>query len=134
MATITLYKDKINGVGSLLDDIIKSVNNLDVQLETLKNTIQGVDSSTCDLQDTVNSISSSSKSEKEKVADLKKLNGKLTEFIETTTKRDNKARDEINKRYVSHDPTAYGDCALKWEWDYLVNKHDFNDLLQIGDF
>ena len=34
----------------------------------------------------------------------------------------------------SHDPTAYGDCALKWEWDYLVNKHDFNDLLQIGDF
>ena len=24
MATITLYKDKINGVGSLLDDIIKS--------------------------------------------------------------------------------------------------------------
>ena len=97
MSTITLYKDKVNGVGSLLDDIIKSVNNLDVQLETLKNTIQGVDSSTCDLQDTVNSISSSSKSEKEKVADLKKLNGKLTEFIETTTKRDNKARDEINK-------------------------------------
>ena len=28
MATITLYKDKINGVGSLLDDIIKSTNNL----------------------------------------------------------------------------------------------------------
>lgn len=30
----------------------------------------------------------------------------------------------------SHDPTAYGDCVLKWEWDYFVNKHDFNDLLQ----
>ena len=92
MATISLYKDKVNGVGSLLDDIIKSVNNLDVQLGTLKNTLQGVDSSTCNLQDTVDSISSSSKSEKDKIADLKKLNGKLTDFIETTTNRDNSAR------------------------------------------
>ena len=31
MATITLYKDKINGVGSLLDDIIKSSNNLNAE-------------------------------------------------------------------------------------------------------
>ena len=29
MATITLYKDKINGVGSLLDNIIKPSNSLD---------------------------------------------------------------------------------------------------------
>ena len=49
MATITLYKDKINGVGSLLDDIIKSSNNLNAQLGTLKNTLQGVDSSNCNL-------------------------------------------------------------------------------------
>ncbi len=44
MSTITLYKDKVNGVGSLLDDIIKSSNNLNIQLNTLKNTIQGVNS------------------------------------------------------------------------------------------
>lgn len=98
MATISLYKDKLNGVGGLLDRIVKSVNNLDTQLDTLKDTLQGVNSSTCNLEDTVNSISSSSKSEKEKVEDLKKLNGQLTTFIETTTKRDNSARDEINKR------------------------------------
>lgn len=61
MATITLHKDKINGVGSLLDDIIKFSNNLNAQLGTLKSTLQGVDSSTCNLQDTVDSISSSSK-------------------------------------------------------------------------
>lgn len=97
MATITLYKDKINGVGSLLDDIIKSSNNLNAQLGTLKNTLQGVDSSTCNLQDTVDSISSFSKSEKEKVEDLKQLNGKLTEFIEMTMKRDSSVKDEINK-------------------------------------
>ena len=51
MATITLYKDKINGVGSLLDNIIKSSNNLNAQLGTLKSTLQGEDSSTCNLQD-----------------------------------------------------------------------------------
>ena len=97
MATITLYKDKINGVGSLLDDIIKSSNNLNTQLGTLKNTLQGVNSSTCNLQDTVDSISSSSKSEKDKVEDLKRLNSRLTEFIEMTTRRDSSAKSEIER-------------------------------------
>ena len=97
MATITLYKDKINGVGGLIDDIIKSSNNLNVQVGTLKNTLQGVDSSTCNLQDTIDSISSSSKSESDKVEDLKRLNGKLTEFIEMTARRDSSAESEINK-------------------------------------
>lgn len=97
MATIALYKDKINGVGSLIDDIIKSSNNLNTQLGTLKNTLQGVDTSTCNLQDTVDSISSSSKSEGDKVEDLKRLNSKLTEFIEMTTRRDSSAESEINK-------------------------------------
>ena len=97
MATITLYKDKINGVGSLLDDIIKSSNNLNAQLGTLKSTLQGVDSSTCNLQDTVDSISSSSKSESDKVEDLKRLNNKLTTFIEMTARRDSSAESEINK-------------------------------------
>lgn len=97
MATITLYKDKVNGVGSLLDDIIKSSNNLNAQLGTLKNTLQGVDSSTCNLQDTVDSISSSSKSEKDKVEDLKRLNSRLTEFIEMTTRRDASAKSEIER-------------------------------------
>ncbi|MBT9697098.1 polymorphic toxin type 15 domain-containing protein [Eubacterium ventriosum] len=97
MATITLYKDKLNGVGGLIDNIIKSSNNLDTQLGTLKSTLQGVSNSTYNLQDTVNSISSSSKTEKEKVSDLKKLNKQVTEFIATTVKRDNSARDEINK-------------------------------------
>lgn len=59
MSTITLYKDKINGVGSLLDDIIKSSNNLNTQLGNLRNTLQGVNSSSCNLQETVDSISSS---------------------------------------------------------------------------
>ena len=38
MTTITLYKDKLNGVGGLFDNIIKSSNNLGTQLGTLKST------------------------------------------------------------------------------------------------
>lgn len=103
MATITLYKDKINGVGSLLDDIIKSSNNLNAQLGTLKSTLQGVDSSTCNLQDTVDSISSSSKSESDKVEDLKRLNNKLTAFIEMTARRlgDSKINSSIGSQWKS---------------------------------
>ena len=97
MATITLYKEKVNGVGGLIDNLIKSSNNLEVQLGTLKNTLQGVDSSTCNLQDTVDSISSSSKSEKSKIEDLKKLNNKLSEFIETASRKDSAAEEEIKK-------------------------------------
>ena len=97
MATITLYKEKVNGVGGLIDNLIKSSSNLDVQLGTLKNTLQGVDSSTCNLQDTVDSISSSSKSEKSKIEDLKKLNNKLSEFIVTASRKDSAAEEEIKK-------------------------------------
>ena len=42
MPTITLYKDKLNGVGGLIDNIVKSSNNLETQLGTLKSTLQGV--------------------------------------------------------------------------------------------
>ena len=39
MATITLYKDKLNGVGSLISTMVSSVNNLDMQLGVLKSTL-----------------------------------------------------------------------------------------------
>ena len=131
MSTITLYKDKVNGVGSLIDDIIKSSNNLNTQLGTLRNTIQGVSSSTCDLQSTVDSISSSSKSEKEKVEDLKKLNKKLTEFIELTDKRDEAARDAINKSKKDF----YSKYKhLKPESEKSLLEHIVDDVQALGEW
>ena len=97
MATISLYKNKINGVGGLIDSIVKSSTKLDTQLGTLRNTLQGVDSSTCNLQDVVSSISSSSKSEQEKVADLKRLNSKLTDFITMTSRRDAAVKTAVER-------------------------------------
>ena len=95
MATIALYKDKINRVGFQLESVINSSDKLSSQLNVLKNTLQGVDSSTCDLQDAVDSITSSTKSESDKVEDVRRLNTKLSEFINTAVERDDSARSEI---------------------------------------
>lgn len=125
MSTITLYRDKLNGVGSFIDNIISSLNGLDSQLDSLKTTLQGIDSSTCDLQSTVDSISSSSKSENEKIDDLKRLNNKITDFIGTVSGRDSSAKSEIN-RAKDDFYTTYGylkpDCEKsKWErrWETI---------------
>ena len=97
MATITLYKDKLNGVGSLIDTMVSSVNNLDMQLGALKATLQGVNSSTYNLDSAVENIRSSSQTEKEKADDLNKLSKEVDNFITVTVNRDNTAKEEINK-------------------------------------
>ena len=97
MATIVLYKDKLNSVGGLINNVVTSSNNLNTQLGSLKTTLQGVSSSTCNLRETVDNISSSTKTEKEKVNDLKKLNKKVGEFISVAVKKDNSAKEQIEK-------------------------------------
>lgn len=64
---------------------------------TLKSTLQGVNSSTYNLEGAVENISSSSKTEKEKVEDLKELNTEVDNFITVTVNRDNAAKEELNK-------------------------------------
>ncbi|NLK22793.1 MAG: hypothetical protein GX309_02060 [Clostridiales bacterium] len=34
----------------------------------------------------------------------------------------------------SHDPRAYGDCALADEWNYIMRKCGYTDLIKRGDF
>ena len=36
---------------------------------------------------------------------------------------DDAVKDSKEIRF-SHDPETYGECALKWEWDYLQEKLD----------
>lgn len=97
MATITLYKDKLNSVSSLINTMVSSVNNLDMQLGALKSTLQGVNSSTYNLDSAVENIRSSSQTEKEKADDLNKLSKEVDNFITVTVNRDQAAKEEINK-------------------------------------
>ncbi|MEE0675880.1 MAG: hypothetical protein UCN61_08480 [Ruminococcus sp.] len=131
MATISLYKNKINDVGGLIDSIVKSSNKLDTQLGTLRNTLQGVDSSTCNLQDVVSSISSSSKSEQEKVADLKRLNSKLTDFITMTSRRDAAVKTAVERSKTDfYSKYSY----LKPECEKNVFEHICDGLQTAGEW
>lgn len=131
MATIALYKDKLNGVSGYINNVLSSANSLNIQLNSLKTTLQGVSSNAYDLQETVNNISSSTKTEKEKIRDLKNLNKKIDEFISTAVNRDNSAKEEINKnkndfytKYSYLKPDCEKNaleriadaCSSAWEW------------------
>ena len=97
MSTIVLYKDRLNGINTYINDTVNSSDGLNTQLNSLKSILQGVSSNSCNLQDTVNNISSSTKTEKDKVKDLKKLNKKIGEFISVTVKKDNSVKEQIEK-------------------------------------
>ena len=66
MSTIVLYKDRLNGINTYINDVTNSCDSLSTQLNSLKSILQGVSSNSCNLQDTVNNISSSTKTEKDK--------------------------------------------------------------------
>ena len=97
MSIIILYKDRLNGINTYINDVTNSCDSLSTQLNSLKSILQGVSSNSCNLQDTVNNISSSTKTEKDKVKDLKKLNKKIGEFISVTVKKDNSVKEQIEK-------------------------------------
>lgn len=97
MSTIVLYKDRLNGINTYINDVTNSCDSLSTQLNSLKSILQGVSSNSCNLQDTVNNISSSTKTEKDKIKDLKKLNKKIGGFISVTVKKDNSVKEQIEK-------------------------------------
>ena len=97
MSTIVLYKDRLNGINTYINDVTNSCDSLSTQLNSLKSILQGVSSNSCNLQDTVNNISSSTKTEKDKIKDLNKLNKKIGEFISVTVKKDNSVKEQIEK-------------------------------------
>lgn len=97
MSTIVLYKDRLNGINTYINDVTNSCDSLSTQLNSLKSILQGVSSNSCNLQDTVNNISSSTKTEKDKIRDLNKLNKKVGEFISVTVKKDNSVKEQMEK-------------------------------------
>ena len=98
MATITISKDKINGIGSFFDSLINSSNDLNAQFDSLKSTLAGVKSSTCDLSGTIETIRSSTATEEEKIEDVKRLKNKIEDFIDMAVDRDQKVADLINEK------------------------------------
>ena len=83
MATIALYKEKANGVGGLLEGLIKFNIDGESMLDSLKTSLLGANGNAYDFRPTIDSISSSTKLKKDTVQKLEKLKNKAEEFVTT---------------------------------------------------
>ena len=95
MATIELYKDKINSMSNYIQQAKNAVNDFGVDLSVLKSKILGINSSVCD--NVVSSISSSSQTQEEQIAGLETTQKEVNVFIDLTINRDNSAADAVSK-------------------------------------
>ena len=104
MATIELYKDKINSMSNYIEQAKNAVSDFCVDLSALKSKILGINSSVCD--NVVSSISSSSQTQEQQIEGLEATQKQVNAFIDLTINRDNaaaaavsKAKDEFYKEY-----------------------------------
>ena len=96
MASIELYKSKINSMSNYISQAKSAVSDFCVDLSALKKKILGVNSSVCDS--VVTSISSSSKTQEQQIAGLEATQKEVNAFIKLAVNRDNSASSEIAKQ------------------------------------
>ena len=95
MATIELYKDKINSMSNYIEQAKNAVSDFCVDLSALKSKILGINSSVCD--NVVSSISSSSQTQEQQIAGLEATQKQVNAFIDLTINRDNSAANAVSK-------------------------------------
>ncbi len=95
MATIELYKSKINNMSNYIEQAKSSVSDFCVDLSALKSKILGINSSVCDS--VVSSISSSSQTQEQQIAGLEATQKEVNAFIDLTINRDNSAASAVSK-------------------------------------
>ncbi|MCR5599336.1 MAG: HINT domain-containing protein [Ruminococcus sp.] len=96
MASIELYKSKINSMSNYISQAKSAVSDFCVDLSALKKKILGINSSVCD--NVVTSISSSSKTQEQQIEGLEATQKEVNAFIDLTINRDNSASSEIAKQ------------------------------------
>ena len=122
MATIELYKDKINSMSNYIEQAKSAVNDFCVDLSALKSKILGINSNVCDSA--VSKISTSSQTQEQQIAGLEATQKEVNAFIDLTIKRDNsassaisKAKDDFYKQYDYLKP----ECE-KSDWEKFCDK------------
>ena len=95
MATIELYKSKINNMSNYINQAKSAVGDFCVDLSALKSKVLGINSNVCDS--VVTSISTSSQTQEQQIAGLEATQREVDEFINLTVNRDNSASSEISR-------------------------------------
>ena len=96
MASIELYKSKINSMSNYIAHAKSAVSDFCVDLSALKKKVLGINSSVCDS--IVSSISSSSKTQEQLIEGLEATQKEVDAFIKLSVERDKSAADEIVKQ------------------------------------
>ena len=95
MATIELYKDKINSMSNYIEQAKSAVSDFCTDLSALKKKVLGINSSVCD--GIISKISTSSQTQEQQIAGLEATQREVNDFIDLTINRDNAAAQEIIK-------------------------------------
>ena len=95
MATIELYKDKINSMSNYIEQAKSAVSDFCTDLSALKKKVLGINSSVCD--GIISKISTSSQTQEQQIAGLEATQKEVNDFIDLTINRDNAAAQEIIK-------------------------------------
>ena len=129
MATIELYKDKINSMSNYIQQAKNAVSDFCVDLSALKSKILGINSSVCD--NIVSSISSSSQTQEQQIAGLEATQKEVNTFIDLTIDRDNSAADAVSK---AKDDFYKEYSYLKPEWEKSGWEKFCDGLKKVGDW
>lgn len=97
MATIALYKGKINQMPGLIRSAKNAVSGLDTQLDTLKRKCQKVNAAICNIDDVISTISASTRTQEEKIEALESFCENVEQFARDTVDTDENVAELVNK-------------------------------------
>lgn len=96
MSTITLYSGRVNQMPSLILALKRSVGYFGEDIETLRQSALGIDSSICSLDETISSLRASSDTQEAKAAVLDTIQTQTETFISETASIDVSAAEAIS--------------------------------------
>ena len=95
MATITLFANRVNNMPELFNTARNSVSSFREELESLRLSALGIDSSVCDLDATISSLRTSTDTQEAKITALESVKGDAEVFASETVTIDEAAAEAI---------------------------------------
>jgi exonuclease VII small subunit len=131
MATIALYKSKLNQMPSLISTAKTSVSSYNSELFSLKTKVSSLNSGVCNLDEAIQSIQASTQTQEQKITSLQNLQQNVDEFISDVVRVDSDVATLVNKNkenFYKEFPYLKPDCE-KTGWEKFCE-----GLKKVGDW
>ena len=97
MATIALYKDKLNSMPNLITGLQSSINSCKGDLFSLSVNTLLVDSSICNMDEVARELRSATDTLEDRVEKLEHFHDSIEDFIQLTVDTDQDVADAVNQ-------------------------------------